>query len=86
MLRRIDVQLLPSRLRSYGTIATVDIVVPIRPTWRWAASLQEPLTKDAIALIADLHGNIPALEAVLSDIVICRSRVQPLQKSRAISG
>jgi protein phosphatase len=33
-----------------------------------ASSFLEPLTIDSIALISDLHGNIPALEAVLSDI------------------
>src|SRR5262245_65124320 len=45
-----------------------SVVVPVCPMWTCVASLQEPLTMDAIALISDLHGNIPALEAVLHDI------------------
>src|SRR5262245_37949980 len=36
--------------------------------WRRAASLLESLAMDAIALISDLHGNLPALDAVLRDI------------------
>src|SRR5262245_14597283 len=36
--------------------------------WGCAASLQELLAMDTIALISDLHGNLPALEAVLRDI------------------
>src|SRR5438128_5130595 len=36
--------------------------------WRRVASLLEPFAMDSIALISDLHGNLPALEAVLRDI------------------
>src|SRR2546426_5501760 len=57
-----------SCLRSYGTMAMASMVVPVRPTSRYSSSLLEPLVIDSIALISDLHGNIPALEAVLSDI------------------
>src|SRR6266699_2876503 len=49
-------------------MATASAVVPVRPTSRHASSLLEPLAMDSIALISDLHGNIPALEAVLRDI------------------
>src|SRR5712691_158061 len=49
-------------------MATASAVVPVRPTSRHASSLLEPLAMDSIALISDLHGNIPALGAVLRDI------------------
>jgi hypothetical protein len=49
-------------------MAPAEVVVPVRPMWRRASSLLEPLAMDSIAIIADLHGNLPALEAVLGDI------------------
>src|SRR2546422_920549 len=49
-------------------MATAEVVVPVRPTLKHASSLLEPLVIDSIALISDLHGNLPALEAVLRDI------------------
>jgi len=49
-------------------MATAEVVVSLRPMSRYASSLLEPLMTDYIALISDLHGNIPALEAVLHDI------------------
>jgi predicted phosphodiesterase len=36
--------------------------------WTRSSSLLEPLEMDHIAIISDLHGNLPALEAVLRDI------------------
>lgn len=36
--------------------------------WQYSFFLMEPLLMDQIAIISDLHGNMPALEATLRDI------------------